>query len=423
MNVSAPVALYIHVPFCLSICPYCDFVVVAGRAARGPANRLEAFLAAIHVELDLRADDLDTTVGSGRAPLSSIYLGGGTPSLLGPSQVCGLLDHVARRFGIARDAEITLEANPGRGDRGDLAGFRAAGVNRLSLGVQSLDPAELRTLGRRHGPADVTDAVAESRAARFRSVNLDLLYDVPGQSLRSWEWTLHAALRLEPDHVSAYALALDDPDAEGATSPLGDRLPLRPGAGAWRRRARPAQDEDRAADQYEMAERRLVAAGLRRYELSNWARRGHESRHNLAYWRCEAVEAVGPGAHAFDGALTRRWNAARLEPYIASLRPADGGPAALPPGGRERLDPATGRAEAAILGLRLRTGIDGAALLDPALAAGLEWGIEAGLVEAGRRLRLTSRGRLLASELFVRLLPDTPRAAPRAALHVQGTAA
>ena len=143
-----PVGLYLHVPFCVALCPYCDFVVLTGRATRGPANRIPALVEALHVELDLRADALDAALrASRRPPLASVYLGGGTPSLLAPGQVAGLLDHVERRLGIARDAEITLEANPGPTERGDLAGLRGAGVTRLSLGAQSLHPGELRRLG------------------------------------------------------------------------------------------------------------------------------------------------------------------------------------------------------------------------------------------------------------------------------------
>ena len=180
-----PVALYVHVPFCVSVCPYCDFVVYAGAAARGPRHRVAAFLAALQVELGLRADALDERFGA-RPPLSSLYLGGGTPSLLPSEAVAELVQIVGDRFGLAADAELTLEANPGADDRGDLAGFARAGVNRVSFGVQSLDAAELRRLGRRHTPLEVADAVAEARSVGIASVNLDLLYDIPDSSLASW---------------------------------------------------------------------------------------------------------------------------------------------------------------------------------------------------------------------------------------------
>lgn len=401
-----PVGLYLHVPFCVSLCPYCDFVVLTGRAARGPTSRIPALVAALHVELDLRADLLDAAFPV-RAPLASVYLGGGTPSLLAPDQVAGLLGHVDRRFGVAPDAEVTLEANPGPTERGDLAGMRAAGVTRLSLGAQSLEPRELRRLGRRHRPEDVRTAVVEARRAGIRSVGVDLLMDVPGQTADSFGRTLAALVDLGPDHVSTYQLTLDDPEAEGLAGPDGDHLPVRPGARRWRMAAAREQDEDRAAALDALADERLGAAGLRRYELSNHARPGHESRHNRAYWGREPVAAAGPGAHAFDGVLTRRWNAARLDRYLDALLPADGSAPSLPPGGAETVDPATARAERAILGLRLVEGIDSTARRDPLLAEGLAWSIDHDLiVERGTRLVLTARGRLLSNEVFRRLLPS-----------------
>lgn len=414
MQARSPLALYIHVPFCLSLCPYCDFVAYSGRDARGPANRIGDFLKALQVELDLRADLLDARLGDMRPPLGSVYLGGGTPSLLPAAAIGRLLERVADRFGMASDAEVTMEANPGPADRGDLAGFRAAGVNRLSLGVQSLDPAELRRLGRRHGPADVADAVAAARAAGIDEVSLDLLYDLPGQTSGSWTATLEVAIDLSPEHISAYALTLDDPEADGLTGPIDDQLPLRSGARAWRGRARREQDDDRAVELYALARRRLAAAGYEGYELSNWARPGRECRHNLVYWQGGPYEAVGPGAHAFDGGVERRWNAARLDGYIAALLPQDGSGARLPPGAREILDEPTARAEATILGLRLRDGVDRSLLSDPLLGPGQAWALANGLlVQADGRLRLSESGRLLSNEVFWRLLPDpSPTAAP-----------
>jgi oxygen-independent coproporphyrinogen-3 oxidase len=415
---SPPEALYIHVPFCRSLCPYCDFVVYTGRAARGPGSRIEVTLAALHVELDLRADAADARFGppgAGRPPLRSIYLGGGTPSLLPAAAVAGLLEHAAARFGLAADGEITLETNPGEADRGDLPGFRSAGVTRLSVGAQSLDAAELRRIGRRHRPADVVETVRLARRAGFASLSLDLLTDLPDQSVASWERTLRVGLALEPDHLSMYALTLDDPDSEGLTGTLGDHLPLRPGARRWRERARPRQDEDRAAAMEEATDRLAGEAGLERYEIANLARPGHRSRHNLAYWERRPYEAVGPGAHAFDGCATRRWTAARLDAYLAALL---GTPPRLPPGGHETLPPEQVTAERAILGLRLTDGIDGRLAHDRLLAPALEWARTQGLVEhvvdrvmmAGRpraRVRLTARGRLLANEVFARLLPPS----------------
>lgn len=402
-----PVALYVHVPFCVSQCPYCDFVVYAGRHARGPGARIDAFLAAVHAELELRADALDRLAAT-RRPLRTVYLGGGTPSLLPAATVGRLLARIDARFAIASDAEVTLEANPGPDEIGDLAGFASAGVTRLSLGVQSMDRGELRRLGRRHAPEDVVGAIAAARRAGIASVSVDLLYDVPGQTGASWADTVERVLDAGIDHVSAYALTLDDPDAEGLTGPLGDHLPTTRGARAWRTRARAAQDEDRAADMYAAADARLAAAGLAWYELSNWARPGHESRHNLVYWRHEPYEALGPGAHAFDGTV-RRWNAARLDEYLAALTPAPAPGAArpprLPPGGHEVLDPATHAAEEAILALRLAGGIGPPLVERPGVAAAIAWARGHGLVEEieGGRVRLVLRGRLLANEVFARI--------------------
>jgi oxygen-independent coproporphyrinogen III oxidase len=277
----------------------------------------------------------------------------------------------------------------------------SSGVNRLSMGAQSFDPALLKRLGRRHRPADVADAVDQARAAGISSVSVDLLYDVPGQTVEAFAASLDAALDLGVDHVSAYALTLDDPDAEGLTGPAGDHLPTTPGARRWRDRAIPDQDDDRAADQYRLAVERLAAAGLRGYEISNWARPGHESRHNLVYWRREPYEAVGPGAHAFDG-VTRRWNAARLEGYLAALG-ADS--PALPPGGSEPIDAGGAAAESVILGLRLDEGLPASAADAGPLAAIAGWARGNGLIEhVGGRIRLTTKGRLLSNELFSRLV-------------------
>ncbi len=407
---AAPVALYIHVPFCRSLCPYCDFVVVAGAGAVGPRNRVAAYLRAVAAEIDLRADAADAAFGppgrdgvDGRPPLASLYLGGGTPSLLAGDAVAGLVGQVRERFGLAAGAEVTLEANPGPDDRGDMAAIARAGVTRVSIGAQSFQADELRLLGRRHRPGDTAAAVGAARAAGIARVSLDLLYDVPGQTLAAWASSLEAAVELAPDHVSAYALTLDDPEAEGLTGADGDHLPTAAGARRWRERARPRQDEDRAAGAYGLADAVLDGAGYPWYELSNWALPGAESRHNLAYWRREPYEAVGPGAHAFDG-VRRRWNAANLDRWIAALVREDDGPPGLPPGGSETIDVTTATAESLILGLRTSAGIATAEALGRFDV--FSWASENGLVEEEPpgRVRLTLRGRLLSNELFSRLL-------------------
>lgn len=416
-GIAPPVALYVHVPFCVSLCPYCDFVVNAGGAARGPRARVDAYMAALLTEIEMRADTLDARWGTlddrrasgarGRSPLAAVYVGGGTPSLVPATAVGALLDRIRARFGIEHGAEITLEVNPGPDDRGDITGFVAAGVTRISIGAQSLAPSELRRLGRRHAPRDVATTVEMARAAGAASISLDLLYDVPGQTAASWEGTLRAALTLEPDHLSIYALTLDDPDAEGLTGELGDHLPTTAGARRWRADARREQDEDAAAAAYERACDVLDEAGFRRYEISNWARPGHESRHNLAYWERQPHEAVGTGAHAFDGRV-RRWNAAALGPYVAALTPAvgSGRDPLLPPGGSEELDDATAGREAAILGLRMDRGLAAEAMAAGPASGALRWAIDHGLAAVGEdgRVRLTRRGALLSNEVFMRIV-------------------
>ena len=403
--VAPPVALYVHVPFCVSLCPYCDFVVYAGSAARGPRARIEALLVAQQTELDLRADVLDQRFGVARPALETVYLGGGTPSLLPAEAVAGIVDKVRTRYGLTPDAEVTIEANPGPDERGDAGALRDAGVTRISFGAQSLSDAELRRLGRRHLAIDVADAVAAARAAAIASISLDLLYDIPDSSLAGWIETLDAALALAPDHISLYALTLDDPEAEGLTGPGGDHLPTTPGARRWRARARREQDDDRAAEQYVHAAERLGGTGWRGYEISNWARPGHESRHNLVYWQRRPYEAVGPGAHAFDG-VTRRWNAARLDGYLAALCPEGGAAPRLPPGGSETVDPATAAAETVILGLRTDRGVALSIASEPSFADAFSWGLDRRLLQVtgDARIVLTTRGRLLSNELFTRLV-------------------
>ena len=373
-----PTALYVHSPFCLSICPYCDFVVYAGSSARGPSNRIGVFVDAVITEIGLRATPTS---------LRSVYIGGGTPSLMSAAQVEKVLDAANRAFGIADGAEVTLEVNPGPDERGDLAGFRATGVNRTSIGAQSFDSAELKRLGRRHTAADIQATVLAARGAGFDNISLDLLYDVPGQTADSWRSTLAAALELQPDHVSAYAL-----DLSGAGD-ASDHLPVSRGARQWRARAVAEQDEDRAAAMYEVADDAFSAAGLPWYEISNWARPGRESRHNLTYWMADAWEAVGPGAHAFDGRSTRRWNAANLDAYVSALTVG-----LLPPGEVAVSD----EAERTILALRTSGGIAATTR-----HSAIDWARANGLVEErNSRLQLTRRGRLLSNEVFSRLLPE-----------------
>jgi oxygen-independent coproporphyrinogen-3 oxidase len=379
--------LYIHVPFCRLVCAYCDFVTVGGRADDVPG-----YVDALLVELALRP-----------APgeLRTIYFGGGTPSLLSPDQVARIIGAARERWTDADLVEVTLEANPGRREAPDWRGLRAAGVTRISLGAQSLRDDDLATLARGHDAAEVREAAAAVRRAGFDSLSLDLIYGIPGQSLDGWRAGLEAAIQLAPDHLSCYALQL-------VLSPDEWAAPPRPGAIRWRRRMAPLQDDGLAAAQYGLAEELLAAAGYEHYELSSWARPGHESRHNAAYWARLAYTGIGAGAHSFDGAATRSWNVADLDAY---LRAVDAGTS--PVGGSESLDSPTRAFEAVALGLRrvrgLRRSGFGAEFGPAALAqfdvAAAE-GRDDGLLEVdGDWMRLTAAGRLLASEACLAFLP------------------
>ena len=376
-----PAALYVHVPFCRSLCPYCDFVVVAGAAAVGPRSRVAAFMAALLRELDLRAAVLDASHGSPGGPrrpaLATLYFGGGTPSLLPAEAVAELVERVRDRYGLADGAEVTLEANPGPDDRGDLPGFARAGVTRLSLGAQSLDDAELRSLGRRHRAGDVAEAVLAARAAGIGQVSLDLLYDVPNQRLATWMGTVEGALEMGPDHVSCYALTLDDPDVEGLTGPLGDHLPttagrpplaragaLGPGRGPGRRRVFAGRRRIRRRRDAVVRAVELGASGSREPPqpvlLGTAALRGGRPGRPRLRRRAAAMERrplgrVDGGAHARAGrsgrAPARRWGGDRRRDRRrrgAHPRAADG--AWRPPqprhdpGGRDGLGPRGGPA-------------------------------------------------------------------------------
>jgi len=406
-----PRGLYLHVPFCRSLCPYCDFVVIAGAAAFGPRSRMGGYLSAVEREIDLRAKASDAAFGTlgdvrnnvQRAPLETLYLGGGTPSLLPADRLAALIARVRDRFGLADDAEVTLECNPGADERGDLVAAVQAGVTRLSIGAQSMDVASLRELGRRHGPEDVVASIAAARAAKAASVSIDLLADLPGVSLASWTNSLDAAVALQPDHISVYALTLALGGADEGEGNIDDRLATPAGALVWRRRAAAEQDEERGAQELELLDTRLPTAGFTWYEISNWARAGHTSRHNRLYWERASVEAVGPGAHAFDG-LTRRWNSANLDAWEAALMRGE-----LPPGGTATaLSDRDAAAEGLVLSLRMATGVDRESAAVAGFSEAMLWGEANALLaphpdDAGR-VQLTMRGRLLSNELFSRIV-------------------
>jgi len=385
---TAPHHLYVHVPFCRLVCAYCDFVTVGGRA-----HDIPRYVGALLDELALRP-----------APgeLRTIYFGGGTPSLLDGAQVAAVIDAARDRWPDRSIDEITLEANPSRREAPDWAGLRAAGVTRISLGVQSLRDEDLHALARGHTADEAREAFAAARAAGFDNISLDLIYGIPGQSLDDWAAGLRAALSLEPEHLSCYALQLAlEPDEWAA--------PPRRGALRWRDRMAARQDEGLAAEQYRLAEELLDAAGYRHYELSSWARPGRESRHNAAYWARRAYTGIGAGAHSYDGAAERSWNERDLDRYLAGVEAGE-----RPLAGSERLDEPTRAFEAIALGLRRIDGLPRAAFAaefgdDPLdrYAEALAEAVASGLVEAdATRIRLSPRGRLLASEVLVALAPD-----------------
>jgi putative oxygen-independent coproporphyrinogen III oxidase len=282
-----PLALYIHWPFCLAKCPYCDFN--SHVRDRIPQPR---FRAALRRELGWEADRL------GRRPLGSIFFGGGTPSLMEPETVAALIDDARGQFDAIPDLEITLEANPTSVEAGRLAAFRQAGVNRLSLGVQSLDPEALRMLGRQHSVAQARAALETARAI-FPRLSFDLIYTRPGQELPAWRAELREALSLAADHLSLYQLTIE-PGTAFATRHARGEIVL--------------PDGDAAAALYEATAEEAARFGLLAYEVSNYARPGAESRHNLTYWRYSDYAGIGPGAHGRitldgDALATRRHRA------------------------------------------------------------------------------------------------------------------
>jgi oxygen-independent coproporphyrinogen-3 oxidase len=377
--------LYVHVPFCRLVCAYCDFVTVGGRAADMP-RYVDALLA-----------ELATRPATGR--LETVYFGGGTPSLLPTDAVARIVETAAERWG-SEPREVTLEANPSAREAPDWHGLREAGVNRISLGAQSLRDADLQALARGHSAAEVHGAHAAARAAGFDNLSLDLIYGIPGQGLGEWRAGLAAALELGPVHVSLYALQL-------ALAPDEWAAPPRPGALRWRARVAARQDDGLAAEQYRLAEEVLDASGFEHYELSSWARPGRQSRHNAAYWARRPYTGIGAGAHSYDGAARRSWNARGLDAYLAAVSAGTS-----PEAGHEELDAATRAFEAVALGLRRVDGIDRRAFAaefgrDPAIhfAEPVRETVASGLLELGTtRIRLTAAGRLLASEALVSFL-------------------
>jgi oxygen-independent coproporphyrinogen-3 oxidase len=388
--------VYVHVPFCERVCPYCDFPVV-GVGRRGP-DREDEYVEALLCELDLARVPL-----SGRR-LSSVYLGGGTPSLLRPDAVGRIVTAVRAAFVDDGSVEVTLEANPGTTERACFPGFRDAGVDRLSLGVQSFDDGVLKRLGRAHAASEARAALGAARDAGFENVSLDLIFGAPGQSAEQLDRDLDEVVAFGPEHVSAYELTI-----EAAT----------PFALAARRGQLALPDEDAAVRMFERVGDRLEAAGLSRYEISSFAVPGRQSVHNRRYWERRPVLGLGLGAWSFDppeacapfGA--RRGNPRGLADYLGSLRRG----VAPQEGPREVLDPATARGEAVFLALRTVRGLDVARFsrefggsprhfyaseIDALEAGGL-------LEEDGDgRIRLSGAGRLVSDSVFERFVAASP---------------
>lgn len=388
-----PLGLYIHIPFCQRKCPYCDFNTYAGLD-----HLFTPYVEALIREIQQTGEAL------GHPVASTLFLGGGTPTVLPIELLADIVTACRQAFQLPPDAEITSEANPGTVDQVRFSGLRALGVNRLSMGVQSFDPEELRFLGRIHGADEAEAAFHAARAAGFENINLDFIYGLPGQKPETWLATLDRAIALEPEHISLYSLTIE----EG--TPFA----------RWAAEGRIAYpDEDLAAELYELASRRLQAAGYVQYEISNWARHDSTSppadqnprfacQHNLIYWRYQPYLGFGAGAHSMWPGR-RWWNLRSPQAYIQRIREGESVEE-----GHETIAERLGMGEMMMLGLRLvregvselafqrRWGVSLAEVFGPTLDE-----LEAlGLVERlPGRVRLSSRAYLIGNQVFVRFLP------------------
>jgi oxygen-independent coproporphyrinogen-3 oxidase len=360
----ASFGVYVHVPFCAHRCDYCDFATWTDR------DHL------IDDYVDACVADIERHNATGAPAATSVFFGGGTPSRLPAPQLARILAAIERRD----DAEVTVECNPDSVDADKFAVYAAAGVNRVSLGVQSMVPHVLTGLGRTHDPANVERAVELARAAGITRINVDLIYGTPGESRADWERTVRGALALGVEHVSAYALTVEP------ATPLGRAV----AAGT-----RAAPDDDIQADAYALADELLTNAGFEWYEVSNWARPGEDCRHNALYWNGGEYLGIGCAAHGHTNGR-RWWNVRTPERYVDAVR--DG---RAPEAGSETLDDATRAEEAFALNLRTRRGAPVAPAAQQTVAE-LEG---AGLLECvGDRIVLTRRGRLLGADVTARLL-------------------
>jgi putative oxygen-independent coproporphyrinogen III oxidase len=359
--------LYVHTPFCRSKCPYCDFYSITA------TDRVPAFLAALDNEARLYRDQF--------LLFDSLYLGGGTPSLLGEAQLTVLMETLQRNFAFAPNSEITIEANPDDLTPDKLALYQDLGINRLSLGAQSFDEKELRFLGRRHTAAQTMRALALIRAAGFANLGLDLIYGLPGQTTAAWLKTLETALSFVPEHLSCYQLTLTDDTPMGRMAAAGQvRLPI----------------EETQREFFLLTARFLPERGYRHYEVANFAREEkYRCRHNRKYWTRAPYLGLGPAAHSFDG-RRRWWNFSSVEKYCATLT------AGRPPvAGAETLTPAQIRLEALYLGFRTQEGVSLATIREqPHGESLLRELTQAGLVRVRRdRVVATAPGLVVADRL------------------------
>jgi oxygen-independent coproporphyrinogen-3 oxidase len=378
--------LYVHIPFCAVRCGYCDFNTYTATELGGGASQ-DAYAATAASEVSMAARVLAES-GLPARKLSTVFFGGGTPTLLPADDLALILRRAVEVWGIEDGAEVTTEANPDSVTPESLAILKDAGFTRISFGMQSAVPHVLKVLDRTHTPSRVPQVVRWAREAGL-AVSLDLIYGTPGESLADWRYSLETALSYEPDHISAYALIVED----------GTKL-----AAQMRRGEVPGIDDDDHADKYELADQLITEAGLGWYEVSNWARTPEQAcRHNLAYWRGDDWWGIGPGAHSHVGGI-RWWNVKHPTAYAGRL--AQG---LSPAAGRETLDPETRNVERVMLEARLQSGLEVSALGAEGRhqIAGL---IADGLVEPAAafrgRLVLTLKGRLLADAVVRRVLPD-----------------
>ena len=360
--------IYVHVPFCLTRCGYCDFNAYAGLEHLAPR-----YVRALLEEASLAAPAWDGE------EVVSVFVGGGTPTTLEAADLKSVLVHLRDRFDVAADAEVTIEANPDTVDVPKLAALLDAGFDRLSMGAQSFDTQVLASLERVHGPDSVRRAMAAAREVGFANVSLDLIYGAEGETLASWERTLREAVALAPEHVSAYALTVEP------STPLGRQIALG---------ARPAPDPDVQADMFGMACELLGEAGYGHYEVSNWAKPGYTCRHNLGYWERRPYLGLGAGAHSYRDDH-RWWNVRPPEEYMTQVEAGR-----LPLGGEERLEPSDAYLEEVFLRLRILEGIP-SSWVEPQTA---EPFLESGLLrETDGALIPTERGMLLLNELVLAL--------------------